>query len=74
MKRSTPYIFLLLLLLIVALVLTAAHLAQKDGASPPPTSWLPPRLTPDPSVTTRAPGWWSQLPTPIPLPSITPGE
>jgi hypothetical protein len=74
MKRGAPYISLLLLLLIVALVLTAAHQAQNVGATPPPTSWLPPRLTPDPSVTTLPPGWWSQLPTPIPLPSITPGK
>ena len=72
MKPNHTYIALFFLLLIVTLVLTAAHEARKDEATITTTPWLPPQLTPDPVEPTRAPGWWSELPTPIPFPSPTP--
>ena len=71
MKRNGSSICLFFLLLIVALIFTAAHQVSKDGATITPTPWLPvpPAIASiEPSQT---PGWWDELPTPIPFPSPT---
>ena len=69
MKNEPRLIYLFFLLLILALVFTAAHLARKDETTTTPTPWLPPRVTPDPIAPTSTPGWWDELPTPVPFPT-----
>jgi hypothetical protein len=72
MKQKSLFISLFFLILIVTLVFSAAHQVRQDEATGTPTSWLPPQLTPDPSVLTQTPGWWNAMPTAIPFPSPTP--
>jgi len=71
MKRNGSIIALFFLLLIVALVLTAAHETLKVGATITPTAWLPVPPATDTIAPSQTPGWWDELPTPIPFPSPT---
>jgi hypothetical protein len=72
MRHHLPLISLFYLLLLFALVLASVHQAQETPATSLSTPWLPPQLTPDPGVTTRTPGWWDEIPTAVPFPSLTP--
>jgi hypothetical protein len=71
MKWTRSIIFLFFLLLIVTLVLTTAHQVSKDGSTISPTPWLPVLPVPASIEPSQTPGWWDDLPTPIPLPSPT---
>jgi len=72
MKRNTAFVVLFYLLLIAALIFAAAHQALRDAVSSTPAPWLPPLLTPEVSQLTLTPGWWGNIPTAIPLPTLTP--
>jgi hypothetical protein len=72
MKHSLALISVFFLLLIVALVLTTAQQTYKGEATTTTTPWRSPRLTPAPRTPTLVPGWWNEIPTPVPLPSPIP--
>ncbi len=69
MKIPNPsFTLLCLLLLIVALVFCSGHIHRQQSFITP-TPWLAPQLTPGTAPTS---GWWDRLPTPFPLPTLTP--
>jgi len=71
MKRNVFIISLFFMLLVVVMVLTAAHQAWIDGANMTPTPWLPVQPALASIEPSQTPGWWDELPTPIPFPSPT---
>ena len=71
MKHKLVFSTLFFVLLIIALVLCAADQAYKHRETAVHTQWLPPKLTPELSHPTGTPGWWDELPTPLPFPSQT---
>jgi hypothetical protein len=71
MKRKGFSIALLFLILLMALVFSAAQEAVNGGASLTPTPWQPEPPATAPIEALPTPGWWDELPTPIPFPSAT---
>jgi TRAP-type C4-dicarboxylate transport system permease small subunit len=72
MKRDVALIALLFLLLLLALVLSMMNQPSITGNSATSTDWLPPDILPGFQTQTPTQGWWVEMPSPVPLPTLIP--
>jgi hypothetical protein len=70
MKRDVAFIVLLFLLL--ALVLCTMNQPGIRGNNATTTAWLPPNILPGFQIQTPTQGWWVEMPSPVPLPTLMP--